>query len=105
MTTLYALRHKATGFHMPQMKGVSWWEPTLDDHRKLKPRLFWTKRSVQNSRSAWARGPWGRENVQSLDWEGVPDGWDETVPMSPMVPRHLDDLEIIELTLAEEPSK
>lgn len=103
MTTLYALRHKATGLCMPQLgrRGHSHWEPQLDYHDNLKPRLFWSKRSAQNARTMWVNGPWKREAGTSVDWEGNHDSWDETVPVAPLRPRGKDDLELIVFALVE----
>lgn len=101
--TVYALRHTATGMCMPQLKGAgySYWEPTLDDHAGLHPRIFFSLQSARNARSAWAQGCWKREQGTSYDWEGTPDGYDEMSVAAPPVPRALLDLEIVKLTLME----
>ena len=102
MSSVYALRHKATHFCMPQLgKGHSYWEPLFDNHEGLHPRLFFSIRSAQNARSSWARGPWKADSWSGHDWEGTPDGFYEVVPVNPAHPRSLNDLEIIPLTLSE----
>ena len=100
--TLYALRHAATGLCMPALNGAgySYWEPTRDDHTNLRPRLFFTLKSAQNARSAWAQGCWKRESGAGNNWE-CPESYDEVVINDPPTPRALADLKIVTLELME----
>ena len=106
VSEVFALRHKKSGRYMPptmgrSARGWSWWEPTQYDPKPNRPRIFFTLRSAQNARSAWAQGAWKTESGGSQDIFGDYDEWVETVPVDPSVPRQLDDLEIVEFTLTE----
>jgi hypothetical protein len=104
--TVYTLRHVETGRYMPQVmgrstRGWSWWEPK-EFAVKNNPRIFYSLRSAQNARSAWAQGPWRMEDLTGSDgYFSAGDEGCEVVPVNPQFPRKLDDLEIVEFQLIE----
>lgn len=104
MCLVFAIRHIRTGLCMPNLgKGYSYWEPLLDNHKSLYPRILFTRKSAQNVISAWAQGLWKRNTDISVDWEGVAEGYDNIYVDNPKLIRCKTDLEIVSLTLFEIP--
>lgn len=104
---VFAIRHKPTGKWMPARVnatagGWSYWNPTSDDVvRDGNPRVFFTLRSAQNALTAWLMGEHSRKQGVHVDWEGIPDGYDDHVVNAPRAPRHRGEMEIVSFTLKE----
>lgn len=107
MRDVFAIRHKPTGKWMPARLnkspgGWSYWEPTSDDEaHDANPRIFYTLRSAQNALTAWLMGEHSRKQGVSVDWEGIPDGYDDHIVNAPPIPRRRDDMEIVGFSLIE----
>lgn len=111
----YAIRHIPTGAFMPsrmfRSRGGGWsnWIPQTPapdgwrgcDGFDKNPRVFFTKRSVQNALTAWLMGVHRRETWSGHDWEGIPDSSDEHVIVDGPLPRLREEMEIVEFDLME----
>lgn len=102
----FALRHKATGHYMPELKGrgYSHWTPTVADPSggiesaiKGSVRLFMTAQGASNARVLWAQGVFERGYTAPSSMFGDPGGDDWVKPRD--VGRKKDELEIVVFTL------
>ena len=101
MFEVWAIREKGTEKYLPAMKrgricvrGFTSTEPT----EGVPPRLFPTKRSVENALTAWLQGQWEMHQIQS--------GWyDEDVDTYPepkaVEGRKRELMEIVKFNLTE----
>lgn len=109
---VFAIRHKPTQAWMParmfkQYGGWSHWEPepVPEGHGDMSgydknPRIFFTKRSVQNALKAWVQGAWMSQTKQDGDWEtGYHRVSAGPAPEKPVNPRKREDMEIVALEL------
>jgi hypothetical protein len=106
VTTVYALRHGATGTLMPEMKnrkGYSHWSPGqpggIPDVATNMPRLFPSRTSAVLARSQWVRGPVTVTMVAHGGWDEMP--YDEPELTAKDVGRKTADLNLVEFELRE----
>jgi hypothetical protein len=94
---LYAIRHKPTGAYLPMRwesrRGYSHDEPTPG----AVPRLFKNEKAAKAALKAWLQGTWERSISQSYDGD-----YDEVLSTTPQPSRHEDEMEIVELGLADD---
>lgn len=109
---VWAIRHKPTGAWMPSRMfrassgGWSYWIPGpapegwagYDGHDK-NPRVFYSLQSARNALTMWLQGTWERKSGTTVDWEGIPDGYDDMHVNAPPMERKRGDMEIVELCL------
>jgi hypothetical protein len=107
---VWSIRHKPTGAWMPSRMyrsgGWSYWNPGyahpeygVEKPFDQNPRIFFTLQSARNSLTAWMQGQWESRQVTTVDWEGIPDGYDDLTTNEPPVERKREDMEIVELEL------
>lgn len=96
ITEAFAIRHKKTGFFIPQInpghrRGGSLVEP--EDPRKKQPRIFQNLPSAKSYLVQWCRGK------HICHRSGEYDSYDEEIEIIPQPNRNKDDMEIIPVVL------
>jgi hypothetical protein len=104
MKLVYAIRHKPTGFFIPEPGRQQWRKSHVDpvdcSGDNPNPRLFATELAAKRAMSAWVQGKWGAETY----WEQ--DGWEspaylaQDIPAPTPVPgRNKEDMEVVSFRL------
>lgn len=108
MKMLFAIRHKPTGFFLPNPKGKggnggSFVEPV--DGNEEVPRLFHKKQSAKAALTAWLRGhhyaTWGYDDGDGFSWGS--GQYVEDISVKPVPGRNKEDMEIVAFQLVECP--
>lgn len=92
---LFAIRHKPTGFFLPQHKGRaggSWIEPT----ESALPKLFHEERHAKGFLTTWLRG-----GVTAREYQTFEGNYDVDIVETPQPHRRREDMEIVALRLEE----
>ena len=99
---MYALRVEGTDLYLPAIKtrrGYSSTKP-LPMGGKYGPRLFTRRQNAVLARTFWLKGEHVRHVSYGYDWEGTPNGSDETF-IEPRPERANVKLEIVSFNLVE----
>jgi hypothetical protein len=104
MKSLYAIRHKPTGFMLPeptgrQNRGSSHTEP-VDCTNEL-PRLFQSELAAKRSLTQWLRGKHiAVMGTEYDDFSGRAYTYQECTEVFPQPHRKREDMEVVEITLS-----
>lgn len=103
---VYVIRHKPTGFYMPeptgnQGRGSSFWEPK---EQAEYPRVFRHERSAKIALMQWLRG----EHRPVVDFEfdefsGKNFSYTVGAKVIPIATRHKEDMEVVPMHLSINP--
>ncbi|MDR5839369.1 hypothetical protein [Caballeronia sp. LZ034LL] len=104
MKLLYAIRHKPTGFFIPDPDRIQWrashLQPVDCSGDGPNPRLFHTELSAKRALSAWLQGRWKAE----LEWESTDEYgsgfYYQSLPVPTPIPdRVKEDMEVVPIRL------
>ena len=100
--TIFLLRHKVSGYYMPEAtgrsgRGGSWKE--FCDPGVAPPRIFRSRLSASRFLSSWCRGRVSADRRYWCDHEGMPD-FEESIDIVPGPGRNKSDVEIVEREVA-----
>lgn len=98
MKPVYAIRHKHSGYYLPNPKGKngsggSFVEPVNPDVEL--PRLFLTHRSANSALTQWLKG----HHIATWDCGDEGPAFVDSITLKPQPNRHKEDWEIVEIHL------
>lgn len=105
MKPLYAIKHKPTGFYLPeptgrQGRGSSHTEPT--DPKEARPNLFPSELSARRCLIQWLRGKHtAYMNSEYDDMGGHLFYYQDGTEVQPQTHRKAEDMEIVEIQLLD----
>lgn len=106
MKPLFAIKHKPTGFYLPEPlgrmgRGGSHTEPVDCSGDNENPRLFVTKLGASRALSAWLQGKFNAERTWESDGEGFGGGYyvDDLPSVTPQPHRKKEEMEVVEFHL------
>lgn len=94
---VWAIRDKNTKLYIPDSRSYKSHEEATSSDR---PRIYFSKRSVQNSLTAWLRGKWNQSTSGGYTYFGEPDYEIITEPVKDES-RKRENMEIVEFSLVE----
>ena len=103
MRTMWAIRHKPTGFMLPNPKGHSGRGGSFvdpQDPKEIHPRLFITQLAAKRALIAWLRGKHkGNYETEYSEWDGEPYSVCIGYVVVAVPSRKAEDMEVVEIEL------
>lgn len=101
--TMWAIRHKPTGFMLPNPKGHSGRGGSFvdpQDPKEIHPRLFITQLAAKRALIAWLRGKHeGDYDVEYSDYDGKSYQICVGYVVVPVPSRKAEDMEVVEIEM------
>ena len=103
MRTMWAIRHKPTGFMLPNPKGHSGRGGSFvdpQDPKEIHPRLFITQRAAKRALIAWLRGRHeGAYDFEYSDYDNKSYQVCVGYVVVPVPSRKAEDMEVVEIEM------